>query len=235
LRVQVQGLSGKHGQISLTWTKFRKFDLDHLRGMRAAPSCALLPAVPGAVTKGENMAWSSAQDRYNSWSIALHWGMLVLLVAVVALMELRGVFPKGSSPREAMKAAHYMFGLLVLGLAVVRIGALLAGPAPPIVPTPPAWQRRLASLVKLGLYAVMLGMPLVGWAALSAGGDPVPFFGLQLPALVPADKALAESLEEIHEAGASLAYVLVGLHVAAALFHHYVVGDNTLRRMWPRR
>ncbi len=50
---------------------------------------------------------------------------------------------------------------------------------------------------------------------------------------VGADKALAESLEEIHEAGASMAYVLLGLHVAAALYQHDVLRDNALRRMLP--
>lgn len=46
---------------------------------------------------------------------------------------------------------------------------------------------------------------------------------------------VAEWAEEIHEAGGTVGYVLVGLHAAAALFHHYVMRDNTLRRMLPGR
>jgi cytochrome b561 len=181
------------------------------------------------------MDWQKTEERYGNWTIALHWIMLVLLIAVVALMELRGVFPKGSTGRATMKAAHYMFGLLVLVLTIVRLGALFIGRIPPILPAPPPWQMKLAGLAKLGLYVIMFGMPLIGWALLSAGGEPIPFFGLQLPSLLNADKVLAESLEELHEAGATVFYVLVGIHAAAALFHHYVMRDSTLRRILPRR
>jgi cytochrome b561 len=176
----------------------------------------------------------SAQHRFGTLTIALHWIMLALLIAVVAFMELRGIFPKGSSARAAMKAGHYMSGMLVLLFVVLRLGARLVGPTPAIVPAPPAWQRVAATLVMFGLYALMLGMPLIGWGLQSANGEPVPFFGWQLPALIGPDKALADVLEEVHELGATVAYVLVGLHVAAALYHHYVVRDNTLRRILPR-
>lgn len=181
------------------------------------------------------MQWRNTEQVYGGLSIALHWGMLALLIAVVGLMELKGIFPKGSASRAAMKAWHYSLGILVLVLTIPRLAALLCGPAPRIVPSPPGWQLGAANMVKLGLYALMVGMPLVGWALLNAGGDSLNFFGWQLPALVSADEALAENLEEIHEAGASAGYVLVGLHVAGALFHHYFLRDNTLRRMFPRR
>lgn len=74
-------------------------------------------------------------------------------------------------------------------------------------------------------------MPLLGWLTLSAKGKPIPFFGLQLPALIGADKTLAESLEEIHEFIGTLGYYLIGLHTVAALAHHYFMRDDTLLRM----
>ena len=69
----------------------------------------------------------------------------------------------------------------------------------------------------------------------SAGGKAIPFFGLELPALIGESKSLAKQIKEVHEAVATLGYVLVGLHAAAALAHHYVIKDNTLRRMLPLR
>jgi cytochrome b561 len=63
----------------------------------------------------------------------------------------------------------------------------------------------------------------------------VPFFGLQLPALVGSDPALVGSVEELHETIGTVGYYLVGLHAAAALFHHYFRRDNTLLRMLPQR
>jgi cytochrome b561 len=76
-------------------------------------------------------------------------------------------------------------------------------------------------------------MPLLGWLILSAKGEPIPFFGLQLPALIGESRKVAEWVKEIHEFIGTTGYFVIGLHAAAALFHHYFVRDNTLRRMLP--
>jgi len=89
----------------------------------------------------------------------------------------------------------------------------------------------IANTVELALYALMIVLPLLGWVTLSAKGEVIPFFGLQLPAVVDANEALAERTEEVHETLATVGYFLIGLHAIAALFHHYVRRDNTLRRM----
>ena len=79
----------------------------------------------------------------------------------------------------------------------------------------------------------MIGMPLLGWLTFSAEGEVIPFFFVQLPALVNESKSVAEWAKEFHETGGMIGYFLIGMHAAAALFHHYVVRDNTLRRMLP--
>lgn len=171
--------------------------------------------------------------RWNPWSIGAHWLTLILLAAVYALIELRGIFPKGTDAHQAMKTWHFMLGLGVLGLVVARLALRALFEAPPIEPPPPVWQHRLAVAMHLALYAWLIVQPLLGWLALSAKGHPIPFFGLELPALVAPDKALGKSLEDIHEAIGILGYWLIGLHAAAALFHHYLMRDDTLRRMLP--
>lgn len=182
------------------------------------------------------MNWTrSTADRYSTLSIGLHWLMLLLLAAVYACIELRELYPKGSDPREALKAWHFMLGLSVLALVALRLGARIVTPAPAIRPAPPAWQKITAALMHLTLYLFMIAMPLAGWLILSGEGKPVPFFGLQLPALIDENKDLAKSIEELHELVGTVGYYLVGLHAAAALLHHYVVRDNTLTRMLPRR
>jgi cytochrome b561 len=170
-------------------------------------------------------------SRYSTLTIGLHWLMLALLAAVYACIELRVWWPKGSDPRELIKTWHFMLGLSVFALVWVRLAARWAGETPPIEPTPPAWQNRLAKGVHIALYALMIGMPIGGWLILSASGKPIPFFGLELPALVSPDKALAEQIKEIHETGGVVGYWLIGLHAAASLFHHYIKRDNTLLRM----
>lgn len=174
-------------------------------------------------------------QRYGSLSIGMHWLMLLLLVAVYACINLSDLFPKGSETRDALKAWHYTLGLSVLVLVWLRLAARLARRVPPIEPEPPGWQRKSAAIVHLALYVLMIGMPLLGWLILSARGRPIPFFGVPLPALIGESRSVGRLLREIHEVAGNAGYFLVGAHAAAALFHHYVVGDNTLRRMLPGR
>lgn len=179
--------------------------------------------------------WRNTGTRYGRVSVALHWLMFVLIAIVYACMELHTYFPKGSALREGMKAWHFTLGLCVLLLVLVRLAVRLAEKEPAILPAPPRWQMAGARLMHFALYGLMLAMPLAGWLALSAAGDTIPFFGVALPPLAAPSEALADLAEELHEAGATLGYGLIGLHAAAALFHHYVTRDNTLRRILPLR
>lgn len=181
------------------------------------------------------MSWRNAASRYGSLSIGIHWLMLLLFVAVYAFIELRGIYPKGSDAREAMKAWHFMLGMLVFVLVWLRLAARFSCPTPDIRPEPPAWQQLSARLLHLALYALMIFMPLTGWLVLSASGKHVPFFGQQLPALIDENKGLAKTLKEIHETIGTAGYYLIGLHAVAALYHHYIKKDNTLIRMLPFR
>ncbi|NBU25533.1 MAG: cytochrome b [Gammaproteobacteria bacterium] len=173
--------------------------------------------------------------RYPPASILLHWLMLVLLAGVYAAIELHDEFPDGSPAYERLETLHFMLGLSVLLLVVVRLALRSRFTAPPITPAPPAWQRTASKVVHGLLYALMLGMPIGGWLMLSAKGEAVPFFGLTLPPLVAPDKDLAHLIEEIHETVGVAGYWLIGLHALAALAHHYIVRDDTLRRMLPGR
>jgi cytochrome b561 len=181
------------------------------------------------------MNWKNTASRYGSLSIGIHWLVLLLLIAVYASINLRELYPKGSDLREALKTWHFMLGMLVFVFVWLRLAARLSGPAPGIQPAPPGWQQLSAKLLHLALYALMIVMPLSGWLLLSATGKPIPFFGLELPALVGENKDLAKQLKEIHEIVGTAGYYLIGLHALAALYHHYVVRDNTLARMLPRR
>ncbi len=174
-------------------------------------------------------------DRYGSLSIGLHWLMFLLIVAVYACMELREFFPKGSDPRAAMKTWHFMLGLSVFVLVWLRLALRLLQLKPAIEPRPVTWQGYLATVMHWALYAFMIGMPIAGWLILSAEGKAIPFYGLELPALVAKNKATAEWIEDIHTTVGTAGYFLIALHAGAALFHHYVLRDNTLTRIMPER
>lgn len=174
-----------------------------------------------------------ARTRYAAASIALHWLTVLLIVAVYSCIELREFWPKGSPTRDALKTWHYMLGLTVLSLTLVRVAVRLATTTPPVTPEPPRWLHMLANASHAALYVLLLAQPLGGWLIVSAEGHSVPFWGLTLPPLVSENKDLAEIIEEVHETIGNLGYALIGLHAAGALFHHYVIRDNTLKRMMP--
>jgi cytochrome b561 len=174
-------------------------------------------------------------NRYHALLVGSHWLTLILLIAVYALIDLHGAFPKGSDAREAMKTWHFMLGMTVFGLVFVRLTLRSVFRSPPIEPAPAAWQQSLATAMHVALYAFLIVMPLLGWLALSAKGVAVPFFGFELPALIAPDRALGKRLEDIHEAIGNVGYYLIGLHALAALSHHYFMHDDTLRRMSPWR
>lgn len=181
------------------------------------------------------MHWKNTNIRYGKLSISLHWLMLLLFIAVYASINLRELFPKGSDPREALKALHFMLGLCVLGLVSLRIYARLSAPTPSITPEPTPSQHLAAKLMHFALYALMIAMPVLGWLQLSAAGKVIPFFGLELPALISANKDCARLLKEIHETIGTIGYFLIGMHAVAALYHHYIKKDNTLTRMLPHQ
>ena len=177
----------------------------------------------------------SSASRYGTFTISLHWLMLLLFVGVYGTIDLREAFEKGSDLREALKTWHFMLGMLVFVLVWLRLAVRLSESAPAIQPEPPALQQHTAKLLHLALYALMIGMPLTGWLMLSAAGKPIPFFGLELPSLIGENKALAKQIKELHETVGTIGYFLIGLHAAAALYHHYIVRDNTLMRILPKR
>lgn len=171
-------------------------------------------------------------NRYSSLSVTLHWLMLLVIAAAFATIELRTSYPRGSDIREGLKTWHFMLGLSVFALVIVRIAARLLTATPADLPEP-AWRKLLAKLTHLALYALMIGMPIAGWVILSAEGEAVPFFGLELPPLVAPNEGLAKQVEELHELGGTIGYWLIGFHALAALFHHYVLKDSVLLRMMP--
>ena len=177
------------------------------------------------------MSTSNTASRYHPLIIGLHWFMFLLLVAVYVTMEFRGIFPKGSEPRELMKTLHFMLGISVLILVVIRLGVRLSSRTPAIIPAPRSLENLLAKIMHVSLYAFMLFMPIAGWVILSAEGHGVPFFGLELPPLVGESHDLAEQVEHWHGLVGEIGYYLIGVHVLAGLFHHYVKRDNTLKRI----
>lgn len=173
---------------------------------------------------------SSKSSAYNAPARLLHW----LMAGLILLMLFIGVIMVSisSQDRQALIGPHKTIGVTILILGVVRILWRLAAPPPPPPAGEPRWRRLVAEATHITFYALILAMPLIGWAMQSAGGYPVATFGdLYLPPLVPPDGEMHAVLRVAHRIGAYLFYGLFLLHLSAALFHAFALEDGTLKRM----
>lgn len=173
------------------------------------------------------------KERYDGVALSLHWVMALLIGGGWVLALVLDELPKGPD-RMALLGAHKTIGVAVLALVVVRLAWRSFNPPPAALEGSPAWARLAAAGGHLGLYALMFALPFSGVLMSQAGDHPVAVFGLfDLPTLVAPDKELSHTLHEVHEVLANLILALVGVHVAAALFHQHVWRDGTMARMLP--
>ncbi|MBE1161912.1 cytochrome b [Dyella sp. 7MK23] len=166
--------------------------------------------------------------------IVLHWLTVLCLCCAAALILTRDEV-SGRALRQWLLEGHRHFGLFVLMLFVIRVVTRIRAGK---LPQPGPMSRLLhltAVLTHIAMYALLLALPLLGWALSNAQDKPVHFFGLTLPALVGADEDLADSLQGWHVDAAWALLALVLLHVGAALWHHFVRRDGVLRSMLPAR
>lgn len=164
----------------------------------------------------------------------LHWLMAPLLIAMLFIGI--GMVSTTSSAYALLLAIHKPLGAAILVLLLLRMHVRLRHRPPPLPTDLPPWQRRAATGSHWLLYALMLAMPLSGWAMLSAAGHPVTLFeGVRLPPIVPHDAALFAWLRGAHHWLALLLFATFLLHLAAALFHGLIRRDGVLASMAPWR
>lgn len=171
--------------------------------------------------------------RYSPAQRRLHWLMFGLVAVAYLAIETRGNFERGSLARTVAMQGHFWTGLAVLALVLPRLWLRLRRGAPPIAPPLPAWQAWPARVLHLALYAFLLVQPVLGLMTAWTDGKGVmlPFTGATLPALMAPDPALAHTLEEVHGTVGTAFYWIIGLHIVASLYHHFLRRDDTLRRM----
>jgi cytochrome b561 len=166
--------------------------------------------------------------------VVLHWLTVLCVACAATLIWIRDQVD-GRTMQRWLLEGHRHFGLFVLFLFVARVAIRLRLGKLPHAGKVLGITRIAAGLTHIALYAVLLALPLIGWALSNAEGKPVHLFGLTLPALVGADEDLGDALLVWHQDIAWLLLGLVLLHVGAALWHHFVLRDGVLRTMLPKR
>jgi cytochrome b561 len=175
-------------------------------------------------------------QRYTGTAIALHWLIALLIVGAFTLGLVMTDIPGISPAKLRYYSWHKWAGVTVLLLACLRLLWRLKNRPPEFPEAMPAWQRRAAHSLHQLLYLFIFAVPLSGYFYTLAAGFPVVYFGLfQLPVVIAKNKALADTLQPIHYWLNMAMAALVVLHVLAALKHHFVDRDATLRRMLPGR
>ncbi|HXE50248.1 MAG TPA: cytochrome b [Ramlibacter sp.] len=175
-----------------------------------------------------------APRRYGAVAIGLHWLMAIVLTVLVVMGLYMASLPDvGFDTRKIVLILyHKQIGMFALALALLRLGWRVGHVLPALVETLPDWQQVAARLVHLCLYAVMFALPVTGWLMSSAAGFTVSLLGLfDLPDLVVKDDFLFQAFVQAHK---WLSYALIALtvvHAGAALMHHFVNKDETLRKM----
>ncbi|MBF0165854.1 MAG: cytochrome b [Magnetococcales bacterium] len=170
--------------------------------------------------------------RFDPVARLLHWTMAFLLIGMLAL----GYYAAHLKPDDPASPLafhwHRSLGVLAFVLAVIRLSWRLRHPLPPFHAAMPAWERPDTVRIERGLYLLMLVIPVTGYLASTADGQAVRVFGLELPALLDADKARGTALAAAHFGTALVLASLASLHILSVLKHHYLDRDGLLSRMW---
>lgn len=172
------------------------------------------------------------QQRFTVLQRTLHWAMAVAILAMLFIGV--GMVSTISTTYLGLVSIHRPLGIVILILAIIRIGVRLSRGTPPLPANLPAPMKQAAVLSHIGLYALMITMPLLGWGMLSAAAYPaIMWHGFSLPAIVPQSAALHAVLWDLHHYLAFAFFALILMHLSAGLFHALVRRDGVFEAMAP--
>lgn len=175
---------------------------------------------------------------YSRAQITLHWLSVALMTSLVLAGELRHLLVDHMAlSMRSIMILHIGSGMALLVVMLMRSALRALRPRAAVGHSLQQW---CAHVVHLAMYAFVLGECMVGWTIVNAKGltVPMPGLGWHFPRLVEADPQLVRYAVQIHDWLGLLLYALLAAHIGAALWHHWVVKDDTLshmgRRGWRR-
>lgn len=174
----------------------------------------------------------SVGDRYSTGAIWFHWSIALLVIVNLAL----GLFNESLLDGLTwVMPVHKATGITVLVLTAGRVLWRLLNPPPPLPAALRGWHRNAAHATHAAFYALLVLLPLSGWAFVSGAATrrPLTWFGLFDIPYLPVSRAVGGIAKEAHEIMGFTMLALVVIHIAAALWHHFRLRDTVLARMLP--
>lgn len=178
------------------------------------------------------MHLKNTEARYGAVSKTFHW---IIALGIIFMLCL-GFYMGGAEGLSKLKLynLHKSIGITILTLALMRVLWNIYSQTPPFVSSMKKWEKHAAHALHICLYLGMIGMPLSGWLLSSTAGRPVHVFGLfQMPDIIGPNENLRDIFGTLHWITAWCLVAALPVHVGAALKHHFIAKDDTLRRMLP--
>ena len=172
---------------------------------------------------------------YDSTAKGFHWLIVALVLTQFVIAWLMPGIGRDTKPTLLVNL-HFSFGVVILAVMAIRLAHRLFHPVPLDMADSPSWERRVAHASHVLFYVLLVIGPVLGWASASAHSLPVSVFGLvTLPDIAAPKARWALLAGDVHTYSMWTLLGLIGLHAAAALFHHFVRHDGVLQRMLPSR
>ena len=173
-----------------------------------------------------------AQGNFGRVTVLIHW-LVAAATVVTVICGLTTVYANGAALTRSSLFVHQTIGFGIFLVMIFRALWRVTHPAPPLPGDTPRNQRLAAAATHILLYVTMFALAITGYTGLAARGRDITIAGLfNLPLIVPMDRPLSVTSQALHNYGQYLLYALLALHVGAALYHHFVLKDGLLRRMW---
>ena len=179
------------------------------------------------------MSLKNSVSQYGYLAKILHWLVVFLLIGSFSFeYAMHSLQP--STAKWWFYDLHKSLGVIVILVVIARLFWSIINPAPQPAANIPDWQHSVARINHGLLYLCILIVPVSGFIGSISGGFKVPFFRLfEMPALVDENETVNRISEFVHQFVAEFLLVLITVHVAAALWHHFIRHDGVLLRMLP--
>ncbi len=177
------------------------------------------------------MGLRNSKTEYGSLAKTLHWLVAIGLLALIYLGLEQAGMERGDE-KARIRFIHASIASITLVLMTVRLVWRFMNDTPAHPDGMPGWQRMSSSIVHWGLYISVFVQLLAGAMVLGTGGKGIPVFNLfSIPLPVAENHDAHEWWEGVHEFVWRPVAVLLAVHVLAALYNHFIVKNDVLRRM----